>query len=248
MRTMGEILAFLQQLAPFETAEPWDNSGLLVGDSQAAVDTVYLTLDITTEAVNCAAAAGAQLVVSHHPVIFDPLRSLPATHPVYRLAQNRMSAVCVHTNLDKAVGGVNDCLAEKLGLCDVAVSADGMCRIGRLPQPMAAEELALLVKKRLQTAVRLRPGSSPIRTVAVCGGAGADLVLPLLETADAAVTGEVKHHEWLRVPPEKTVLDGGHFATEIGAIPVLAEKLREGFPELTVVVGEETPPYQTIKD
>lgn len=248
MRTIDELLAALQQLAPFETAEPWDNSGLLVGDGQAAVDTVYLTLDITAEAVACAAAAGAQLIVSHHPVIFDPLKSLLTTHPVYHLVQNGIGAVCVHTNLDKAAGGVNDCLAEQLGLYEVTASADGLCRVGRLPHPMTPEELALLVNRRLQTAVRLRAGTAPIQTVAVCGGAGADWVLPLLASADAALTGEVKHHEWLRVPPEKTLLDGGHFFTENGVLPVLAERLRERFPELTVVVGEEAPPYQTIKD
>ncbi len=248
MITVKGIVDALQEKAPFETAEPWDNSGLLVGDREKVVSTVLVVLDITSDTVDQAVKAGAQLIISHHPVIFDSLKRLPTHHPAYRLAQENIAAVCVHTNLDKAMGGVNDHLAHMLELTDISVAGDGMCRLGKLSRPMTAEEFAHHVSHRLQTAVRLRAGTDIIRTVAVCGGAGGDLVLPLLDTADAALTGEVKHHEWLCVPAGKTLADGGHFATEHGVTAVLAAWLRETFPSLAIVIGEEDPPYQTVKD
>ena len=248
MTTIKEMVAMIQQKAPFETAEPWDNSGLLAGDEDASVSTVLISLDITDNTIDQAIAAGAQLMVCHHPVIFDPLRSLPATHPVYRLAQHGIAALCVHTNLDKATDGVNDCLAEQLGLKEIHVAPDGLSRIGRLPTTMTADNFGRYVGTALGTAVRVKRGTSPINTVAVCGGAGADLVLPLLEQADAAVTGEIKHDEWLLVPASKTMIDGGHFHTENAVTKTLVRWLADAFPSLTIIMGTAEPPYETIKD
>ena len=104
MMTVGDIYDYIQQKAPFETAEPWDNSGLLVGDRHAEVSTVLVALDITTATVEQAVKMGAQLVVSHHPVIFDPLRTVTPDLPVYRLVRSGVAALCAHTNLDKTAG------------------------------------------------------------------------------------------------------------------------------------------------
>lgn len=248
MITVGEIYDFLQEKAPFETAEEWDNSGLLVGAREQTVSTVYVALDITNETVKQAMACGAELIVSHHPVIFDPLRELSPRSPVYALVKAGIAAVCAHTNLDKAADGVNDTLARLIGLEAVEIAADGMCRVGKLPDVMSGEAFARLVSARLDTAVRVTAGTAPVRTVAVCGGAGGDLVLPLLDDCDAAVTGEVKHHEWLAVPQTKTLVDGGHYATEVGVTACLQQWLQEKFEELTVVVEERRDPYFVIKD
>lgn len=248
MTTVQQICDLLHAKAPFDTAEEWDNSGLLVGDKAVAVSTVYVSLDITAQTVARAAAAGAQLMVSHHPVIFDPLKALPATHLVYQLVKQGIGALCVHTNLDKAVGGVNDQLALQLGLDDIRVAPDGMSRIGQLSTPMTADGFSRHVSAALATAVRARVGTDTVRTVALCGGAGADLVLPLLSQADAAVTGEVKHHQWLDIDPAKTLIDGGHYFTENGVVAVLAAWLREAFPDMTVIQGEQAVPYITLKD
>ena len=248
MITVADIVSLMQEKAPFETAESWDNSGLLVGDSAAAVSTVLVSLDITEQIVSQTVQVGAQLVVCHHPVIFDPLRQLTPSNPVYHLVQHGIAAVCVHTNLDKASDGVNDCLARQLGLTDVSVAPDGMSRIGRLPTVMDADSFAKHVSLALGTAARVKKGSDCISTVAVCGGAGADLVLPLLEMADAAVTGEVKHHEWLQIPAEKTLVDGGHFFTENAVTETLVQWISERFASLTVVLGAQQPPYETVKD
>ncbi len=245
--TVAKIFGLLQQKAPFETAEPYDNVGLLVGGDQA-VSTVLVTLDITHAAVDEAVRIGAQLIVSHHPVIFDPLRALEANTVPYRLAQHGITAICAHTNLDRAVGGVNDRLCELLGLTDVTLGPDEMCRIGTLPQALSAEEFGRLVSRTLNTAVRIKAGSDPVRTVALCGGGAGDRVFPLLEQADAALTGEVKHHVWLAVSNKKTMVDAGHYATEVPVTKRLAEWISAAFPELSVVLHYGEAPYFTIKD
>lgn len=245
---ISEIIAFLQKKAPFETAEAWDNSGLLVGSPDAETAAVVIALDITDDVIDAAVNRNAKLIVSHHPVIFEPIRALTAHSIPYRLASEGVAALCVHTNLDKAAGGVNDCLAKRLGLRNVRVAADGMSRLGELPEAVTAAAFAALVADTLHTAVRARTGGDAVRTVALCGGAGADLVLPLLGEADAALTGEVKHHEWLAVPQGKTLVDAGHFPTEIAVVDQLAAWLREAFPSLTVTVHRGDTPYDTIKD
>ena len=246
--TIGEVLALLEQKAPSKTAEPWDNSGLLVGNAELPVEAVLVTLDITHDSLDRALAVGAQLVVSHHPVIFEALRALTPGSVPYRLVQHGIAALCVHTNLDKAPSGVNDCLAQCLGLESIRVTADGMSRLGDLPEPLSGDAFARRVARCLGTSVRARTGDLPVRTVALCGGAGADLVLPLLEQADAALTGEVKHHEWLAVPPGKTMVDGGHYATEVVVVRQLASWLRTAFPQLAVTEYEGKAPYYTVKD
>lgn len=242
------VYELLQKKAPFETAEPYDNVGLLVGSADSEVTCVLVTLDITHGAVDRAIELGAQLIVSHHPVIFDPLRTLAAGSIPYRLAQHGITAICAHTNLDRAVGGVNDCLCERLGLTDVRLGPDEMCRIGKLPTALTAEDFGKLVSRVLDTPVRLKAGTAPVRTVALCGGGAGDRVLPLLDEADAALTGEVKHHVWLAVPPEKTMADGGHYATEVVVTERLTAWLTEAFPTLAVELHRGNAPYITVKD
>ena len=125
-----EIVAFLDSRAPFATAEEWDNPGLLVGSGSQPVTGVLVALDATPSALEAARAMGANLLVTHHPVIFSPLRRLAADSLPYRLAAEGIGLIAAHTNLDKAAGGVNDALAACLGLENVTVAADGMTRVG----------------------------------------------------------------------------------------------------------------------
>ncbi len=245
--TVQDIYTFLEQKAPITLAEEWDNVGLLVGDATAEVSSVVVALDVTDEVIETAVQHKAELVITHHPVIFDPLKTVTADSIVYRLIRAGVSVISMHTNADKAEGGVNDCLSEKLGLSDVEVAPDGMSRIGKLPASMTAEVFASYVSQCLDTAVRVKTGSDMIRTVALCGGGGADLVLSLLDTADAALTGEAKHHEWLSVPPAKTLVDGGHYATENAVTDRFCEWLQPAFPDLTIYHHKGEAPYTTIE-
>ena len=234
----------LDELAPFRTQEKWDNSGLLAGDPDTEVTKVLLVLDITPEAVEEAARLGAQLIISHHPVIFHPLKALePGTAPTL-LARRGIAAICSHTCLDKAL--VNDCLAAALGLEEVlpfAAGEDGipMGRIGTLPRPASPAEFAAAAAERLGAPVRYNRGGRTIRRVAVLGGAGAggDLIGEAAATgADALVTGEAKHHEYLDAARLGiTLFDGTHYATERVVLAPLAERLSAAFPEVEFLLG-----------
>lgn len=246
--TVGEVCTYLQGRAPFETAEEYDNVGLLVGSPDMPACRILVTLDITPAAVRAAEEAGADLIVSHHPVIFSPLKRLDTGSIPYRLAGAGIAAICVHTNLDRAAGGVGDLLAARLGLDDIQTAAGGTCRIGRPTEPRSPRDFAAFVGKRLGTPVRLRAGTGPVTRVAVCGGAGGDFLLPLLKEggADAAVTGELKHHEWLDLPPGVTVVEAGHYHTEACMAEGMARWLREAFPQAEVTAFEDEPPYVTV--
>lgn len=247
MTTVGELDRFLQTLAPAETAESWDNVGLLVGAAEQPVTRLLVCLDITPSVVAQAAACGAQLIISHHPVIFSPLRALSPSHPVYALAAAGIAAIAAHTNLDKAAGGVNDALAALLGLCSVRTAADGLCRIGTLEQPLAAAHFAEQVAVALHTPVRVCNSATIVKRVAVCGGSGGDYFAGVQADCDAFVTGEMRHHEWLEaVQSGKAVVEAGHFATEVGVVPMLANLLADAFPSCECRACDEQPPYDTI--
>lgn len=242
---IADILALLRVRAPEETAESWDNPGLLVDSGREETDAVLVTLDITPAAVEQAKALGAGLLVSHHPVIFRPVSCLDAADIPYRLAAAGITAFAAHTNLDKAAGGVNDVLAARLGLERVQTAPDGMCRVGELAEPLEARAFAERAAARLGTAVRFA-GSGPVRRVGVCGGAGGDM-WPALPGIDAFVTGEVKHHEWLDAARAGlTLVDAGHYATEVLVVDTLCGWLREGFPGLQVEAFTGAAPYETL--
>uniref|UniRef100_UPI003FF1330A Nif3-like dinuclear metal center hexameric protein n=1 Tax=Candidatus Fimivicinus sp. TaxID=3056640 RepID=UPI003FF1330A len=249
MICVKDIYDFVNEIAPFDRQESWDNSGLLVGDSAQQVETLAVALDITPEAVHQAEKEGAQLFVSHHPVIFHAQKQFPAQEPAYLLARAGMSAVCAHTCLDVAQGGVNDVLAEKLGLSAVkpVPSEEGapLLRIGAV-QPMDTPTLAGEVSRRLKAAVRVASADAGrlITRVAVCGGAGADLMAQAKAAgADAYVTGDANHHEFLdALQMELTLLAAGHYETENPVVDVLARRLSSRFPELRVVrIPQEGP-------
>lgn len=249
MLCVKDFYDYFNTIAPFDRQESWDNSGLLVGDPKQRVDTVAVALDMTPEAVQMAREAGVQLFISHHPVIFHAQKQFLAQEPAYLLAQAGMSAVCAHTSLDVAQGGVNDVLAEKLGLSAVeAVPAQEgapLLRIGSV-EPMDAQALAGSVSRRLHAAVRMAAANKgrKITRVAVCGGAGADLMADAqVAGADAYVTGDASHHEFLAAQQRGlTLLAAGHYETENPIVDVLARKLSARFPGIRVVrIRQENP-------
>ena len=140
MTTVQQVYEVMQRLAPPELAEHWDNPGLLV-DCGGEVRRVLVTLDITPEVVAEAAAKQCTVIVAHHPVIFDPLKRLCPADVPYQLVQAGISAICMHTNLDVAEGGVNEVLAGIFGMRDWEVFADGCGRVGEV-DPITVPELA----------------------------------------------------------------------------------------------------------
>ncbi len=232
---VSDIFEFIHSIAPFDTQADWDNSGLLIGGGENPVNKVAVCLDVTDDTVEQAITFGADLIVSHHPVIWDPLKSIDFSTPVGKAVRNGISIISAHTNWDLAVGGVNDVLANLLGLANIkALAVDGeeaMLRVGELKTPVPAEEFAEIAADALGTVVRVANPTKMIQSVAVCGGAGASF-LPLLPNygIDALVTGDAKHNDYLdAVAMDLSLLAAGHYETETVSMPVLLELLKKEF-------------------
>ena len=246
-QTVRDVYAALDHMAPFDTAEEWDHVGLQVGDFAAAVTRALVCLDVTKEAVARARAIGAELIVCHHPPLFEPLHTLSFGSVPYELAASGIAVIAAHTNLDRAAGGVNDCLCAALGLSDTAPVADGLGRVGTLSAPLSPQAFAERVGLVLHTGVRLHPGAGEVRRVAVVCGSGGDLLTAVREAAspDAFVTGEIKHHDWLRAE-QTTVIEAGHFATEQVVVRPLAAWLSARLPAIEWEAYEGTAPYESL--
>ncbi len=241
---LSDLMKEMERIAPAELAEAWDNVGLLYGDPEAPVTAVVVTLDVTKAAIDYAKEIGAELIISHHPLLFSPVKAVRAPSTLYTLCQSGIAVFAAHTNLDAAKGGVNDALAAAIGLAEVETAFDGIGRVGVLPRTMTPQEFADTVSNVLSTAVQLREGTAAVRTVALVGGAGGDYVGDTV--ADAFLTGELKHHEWLDLPNTLTVVAAGHFATENVVVAPLAARLRAAFPMLRVEVFEGSAPFVTV--
>ena len=235
--TVGDVYSWLDSIAPFETAEGFDNAGLLIGSRNAPVSRVIFTLDLSETVVDEAVRSGAELIITHHPIIFSPLRRIDYDTPfgrmLIRLTGAGISVISAHTNWDKAPGGVGDTLAAMLGLSDVT-PLDDYVRLGTLPAPLTAGALAESMEAALGFAPRCYEGHDRlIRKVAVAGGSYGEGYEAALEAgADAFLSGEVKHHEILdAVARGLTVYDGGHHATEQPAMPALQARFADACRE-----------------
>lgn len=242
MTTNRDILQLLQQLAPPELAESWDNNGLLCGRLDAPVRRVLVALDPFLPAAEEAAALDAQLLVTHHPLIFRPAKSVTDDTAVGKtllyLIEHGIAAMNAHTCLDFAPGGVNDTLARTLGLREI--TGDDLWR-GGLVAPQSLTAFVATVRHQLSAGgVRFADAGRPVRRVAVCGGAGDDY-LPEVAAAgyDTYVTGDVKYNDfWDAVDLGVNLIDAGHFPTENPVCAVLARAIAEAFPEVEVRLSQ----------
>lgn len=234
MPELKELVAFVEGIAPAELAEEWDNPGLLV-DAGGNVDAVLVTLDITAAVVAEAQNRKCQLILAHHPVIFQPLTQLAHEDVVYRLVQSGVSALCAHTNLDAADGGVNDVLAGLMELKQLCPFG-GFGRLGTLADAPLPTVLAARCAEKLQAHVQFADAGRPVKRLAVVGGSGKGMVRQAAEAgADALLTGEAGHHDALdALQAGISLFAAGHFATEWPVVPVLAQKLQAAFPGVRV--------------
>lgn len=248
MLKVQSIADALNRWAPSKLAEDWDNVGLLVGDPSVEVKKILVCLDVSSNAIEQAIGIGAQMIVSHHPMIFRAIKNVRLDRPMGRrlnaLIKNDIAVFSAHTNLDSAIGGVNDVLAAKLGLIDVkpldeTAVEPALGRLGKLSTAMTAVDFARHVKNALGADyVRLSDaGNFEIKKVGICGGAGADFIMKAkFYGADAFVTGDVKYHEaQAAIDNGIHVIDAGHFATERPIVEVIAARLRAEFPELEII-------------
>ena len=253
--TVGDFLALVERLAPIELAEPWDNPGLQIGDSGQKITNVFSSLDPTLDALITASETNAQVLFTHHPLIFKSVSHIETNaYPgqILALAARRnISVVAAHTNLDVAKGGINDILANLMGLSSVEVLQPhpkepgvGLGRVGNLPKVTNLFNLANNVGRMLGADhIRLvGPKADPVRRIAVVGGSGASLVSSAAKSgADVLITGDVGHHAALEAKTLGIALmDAGHFYTEKAAFNIFCKNLEFFFKEDGWEIGIET--------
>lgn len=252
--TVHDVLQALEALAPASMKYDWDNVGLLCGRSSQEVRRILVALDPFEDVCREAAETGADLIVTHHPLIFQPPKSVTDGDSVGRcilfLATHGISAVNAHTNLDCAPGGVNDVLARTLGLEQVEVlnpaGTDaqgrpyGLLRAGTVAEtPLAA--FLDHVKARLGApGLRYVDAGKTVRRVAVGGGACAGEIRAVYDAGcDTFVTADVKYNQfWDAHDLGLNLIDAGHFYTENPVCAVLAGTLRAAFPEIPVEISK----------
>ena len=261
----GNITDFLEEIAPQSLAEEWDNVGLLVGSMGREVRRVLICLDVTPEVVEEAVEKKAELIVSHHPVIFKGIKRISEDEPrgslMVRLLKHGICVYSAHTNLDVAQGGVNDVLAQRLGLKNLINFKDyglpdktgfqhGLGKVGFLEEKLQLDDFAKKVKTALGIEYVRVVGNmaASIQKVAVfCGSFDDDLESLRRHGADVLVTGDVKYHTAVDVlQMGKFVIDAGHFNTEKVVLPALKEQLMKSFPGLEVFCSTmEKDPFST---
>ena len=243
-----DIAEILEEFAPLSWQEEWDNSGLQVGDPQAEVNGILLTLDVTDSSMDAAINSGADMIISHHPLLFSPVKSVtPATAAgdiIIRALKAGISIYSCHTSIDNAPGGVNYRLARKIGLKDICILQPlpegnaGMGCTGTLPEPMEKEKFLALLKEKFDLKV-IRTNNSTaetIRTVAVCGGAGFSLLDKAISRgADTFITGDLKYHNFGEAPRGMLLADIGHFESEVQILKLFYELITEKFPKFAVL-------------
>lgn len=246
MNTVKEIFEKLCEIAPLELQLEYDNAGFLIGRSDAPVKKALLSLDVTAEVVEEAITRGAQLIVSHHPVVWDAMRSItdrvPGNGKLLRLLENGIAVISMHTNLDMAKGGVNDVLISLLGAKNEGVfDEEGCGRKGSLEKPMPLEVFLSICKEKLNSrGLRYHDAGRPVEHIAVLGGSGGSNLIGAWQAGcDTFVTADVKYSVFLQARELGiNLIDGDHFCTENPVVPVLAEKLRAAFPETEFVISE----------
>lgn len=240
MATVRDFYEYLNSIAPVETQEDWDNSGMLVGDMNAEVSKAVVVLDIDLWAVEKAKQLGANLIISHHPVIFRAMKSFTKGSVPFELASSSINAICCHTPLDMADGGTNDTLAKLLGF-EPYKTENTLLRYADIPDT-SAEALASHLADKLSTTVRYADAGKPISKIAICTGGGASLLFEAGEI-DAFITGDAKHNDFLdAVSAGISLFAAGHYETEIPVASVIARKLSENFADTEVIdIKQENP-------
>ena len=248
-----EVLSALERFAPLPLQESWDNAGLQVGLTETEVSGALLCLDVNEKIVDEAIQKGCNLIVSHHPLLFRGLKTISDLTDVQRTVRKAIRQdICVvsmHTNMDNARGGVNFRIAQKLGLREVAFLASktvdgieaGSGVVGTLPEPLAADDFILQVKKTfgVECAMCNELLRRPVSRVAICGGAGDFLLDDALKAgADAFITGEMHYHQYFGYEQRIQICVIGHYQSEQFTAEIFQEIIARDCPGLRTEIAE----------
>lgn len=251
---LKDIINIVEKRCPPSLAYEWDNVGLLVGNAENEIHKIITALDVTPETAAQAARVGAELIISHHPILLSGTKKITCDTPegrlLHELISGNVSLYAAHTSMDVCAGGINDRLAELIGLADIEIIEKtsenaGLGRIGRLAAPMTLEELCQKTKDILHTPLRyVGNPEKRISSVAVCSGSCSDLI-PLARSmgADVLITADIKYHTALDCRfSDFALIDAGHFPTEIIVTDIFAEILKD--TGLEIITAEQTDSFR----
>jgi dinuclear metal center YbgI/SA1388 family protein len=240
-----DITGAIEEFAPLSVQESWDNSGLIIGSPESEVSGVLFGFDCTPELVDEAVETGADMIVTHHPLIFGGIKKISPEDPVglavMKAVAAGISVYAAHTTADKVISGVSGAMAERLGLVNVRIlekdgENSGLGAVGDLPSPMSAEDAVKYVKGKfsLKAARCSRYIGTPVSRIAMCGGSGSSLIPEAMAAgAQLYVSGDISYHHFF-TPQGFMVMDIGHFESEVDIVEILFSLIRKKFPNFAV--------------
>ena len=247
-----EIIDFFNNWAPQPYAEDWDNVGLILGDPTQQVKKILVALDATNAVVDEAIAGNFDFLITHHPIIYNPISRITTSdiigNKIIKLLKNGIGCFCAHTNLDKAVGGVSDCLARKIGLENTtplipdADDSIGIGRVGFLPSEICFLEFFLQLKKTLGMDLLRFCGDEkkPVRKIALCGGDGSGnryVEAAIKQNCDVYITGDLRYHSAQdAVEQGLSLVDITHYAGEVLIVDEIVSQLANSFGSCNVEI------------
>lgn len=244
-----DIIKVIEDFAPLSLQEGWDNSGLCIGSADAPVNSVLLGLDCTPDLVDEAVACGADMIVTHHPLIFSGLKKISPDNQVgeavIKAIRAGISIYAAHTSADKVIAGVSGAMAARLGLVNVSIldedgEGTGLGVVGDLPEPVTAEQAVTLVKDRfsLKALKASRPLDGMISRVAMCGGSGGSLIGAARKAgAQLYISGDISYHNFF-TEDGFMIMDIGHYESEIEIVDILFSLIKKNFPTFAVRITQ----------
>ncbi|OFZ54261.1 MAG: Nif3-like dinuclear metal center hexameric protein [Bdellovibrionales bacterium RIFOXYB2_FULL_36_6] len=249
MANVKNILALMHEIAPFDLSEDWDNSGLQVGTMDGNVTKILIGLDVSLPLLNIAKKEKFDLIITHHPLLFHPEKSIDFGRmpgkAIAIAAKQDISIISLHTNIDKARGGLNDYFASRIGLKKtipllkhrsangIEHEQSGIGRVGHLDKKLILSELINQIKEKLNLPYLRVTGdiNLTVEKLAICTGSGGSLIENfLISDAEVFITGDVKYHDARRVEEySKVIIDIGHFGSELMVIDLFFERLTLAF-------------------
>ena len=240
-----DIYNLIDKIAPFNTAMSFDNVGLLIGAKETEIVKILICLDITDDVIDEVIKIGANLIISHHPVIFEPLKSVCGNSIVHRLINNNISAICCHTNLDLCDSiGVNRALADKLLVKDIFIPDTVPKNYEYFKFTLENEISTMDYAKHIKNCfpdccLQFNKIDKSLKTFAMCSGAGSSCVEYFSDDIDAFITGEIKYNIWLEAQRKGIVIFAlGHFASEVVFAPLLQKYLSENTINIDIQISK----------
>ena len=244
-----DIINVIEEFAPASIQEGWDNSGLCVGSPEDEVTSILFALDCTPELVDEAVECGADMIVTHHPLIFSGLKKISPDDfigkAVIKAIKAGISIYAAHTNADKVIAGVSGAMAERLGLENVNILADegngvGLGVVGTLPQPISSNQALKLVKEKfgLKMIKASRPIEGLVTKIAMCGGSGGSLIGAAQKSgAQLFISGDISYHNFF-TQKDFMIMDIGHYESEIDIVEILISLIKKKFPTFAVRITQ----------